>query len=208
MRRSRPRRTVLVLALLAVFSGALAGCGDDPVAPETSAPPGFTVVSKAKSGFALAVPADWELIPLTPDLEVFERDTNRLRLKNPKLTSAIELARSINGGEMMAVRPDGEASVNLSIGKATEKTIEEVTTGVVSAHNRSGATDVETQSYPVAEGPAVRLTSRFPLTTDEGTAPTDETQYLLLRNQKAYFLTVLGADRALADTIAGTLRLR
>ncbi|MGH9269353.1 MAG: hypothetical protein ACRD0D_14410 [Acidimicrobiales bacterium] len=202
------RRIGVVWVALAALSGALAACGSDPVAPATSAPPGFTVVSNAKSGFALAVPASWQQIPLTPDLEVFERDTNRLRLKNPKLSSAIELARSINGGEMMAVEPEGTASVNLSIGRATEKTIEEVANGVVAAHNRSGATGVETQSYPVAEGPAVRLTSRFPLATDAGTTPTDETQYLLLRNEKAYFLTVLGADRALADTIAGTLRLR
>ena len=46
------------------------------------------------------------------------------------------------------------------------------------------------------------------MTTDEGKVVVDEVQYYLLKDGKAYILTVVPADPALATTIAETLRIR
>ena len=187
-----------------------AACGREPVAPQTSAPAGFTVVSDAETGFAIAVPSGWQRIPLTPDLEVFERNANRIRLQNPKLTSIIESARVIagSGGKLLASDQEGAASVNLTVDKSKEETVDEVVAKVRTKLESDGASNLTSGPATVAGLPAVRLSFRFPVQTDAGDVQTDEIQYYLLKDGKAYILTVLGAGPDVAEAISATLRLR
>ena len=108
------RRQDLRSALAAVIVPLvlLAGCGSDPKAPDTTAPAGFTVFKDDKAGFAVAIPADWQRVPLSEDLAEFNRTANRLRLENPNLSTAMVLARIVAqaGGKLFAVDREGTAA--------------------------------------------------------------------------------------------------
>ena len=188
----------------------LVACSDDKPAPTTTAPEGFTVVSDAKEGFALAVPADWTAIPLSTDPAEFNRSANTLRLANPKLASILNQARILgqSGGKFMAVRPDGTGSVNLTVDKPKEKTLQEVVRNSVTALTQFGATNIAEEGATLAGKPAVKLTFRLPVETDAGPVPTDETQHYLLEDGKAYILSVLGAPADVASAVASSFRLR
>ena len=204
-RRASVRAAVLVAALL-----ALAACSGPPPAPETTAPPGYTVVSDAENGFAVAVPSHWQRIPMTTDLEVFDRNVNRIRLDNPKLASAIVLARVIAGssGKMMAVDPEGVTSVNLTVADAQEETLDELASKVTDKLREDGATDLTEERVPVAGRPGIKLTFTFPVEIDAGKVPTEEIQYYAIREGKTYILTVMGADPEVAENIAKSLAIR
>ena len=115
------------LAVAVSMAVSMAACGDDE-APETTAPQGFTVVRDADDGFAIAVPAVWTQVPMRVKAEEFDRTANRLPDKNPKLGSALVQARVVSGGRrsMLAIDPEGRASVNLAVDKDQEKNLAEI----------------------------------------------------------------------------------
>ncbi len=196
--------TVLVLAV------SLAACGDKE-APDTTAPPGFTVVRDADDGFAIAVPAIWTQVPMGVKAAEFDRNANRLRGENPKLASALFQARVVSGGggKVLAIDPEGRASMNLTVDKAEEKDLAEIVEKSSAKLREFGATDL-TQTPVTLDGePAAKLTFRLPLETDDGTIVVPETQYYQLRGGKrAFILTVIDTDDALATLIAESLRIR
>ena len=189
---------------------ALVACSDDPVAPTTTAPAGFTVMSDAKEGFALAVPSDWTRIPLNPNPDVFNKDANALRLANPKLASILNQARVLgqSGGKFMAVNPEGTGSVNLTVDKPKEKTLQAVVDASIGGLNRVGATNVSQEAATVDGKPAIKLSFRIPVETDAGLIPTDETQHYLLDDKKAYILSILAAPPEVTSAVISSFRLR
>lgn len=184
-------------------------CGGDDKAPTITAPDGFQVGSNAKEGFALAVPADWTIIPLSLNPADFDADANRLRLENPKLASILNQARKLgqSGGLFMAVAKDGVANVNLTADKPKEKTLADVVAASKTGLTDFGATNIGEEQATMAGQPATKLTFRIPVETDSGTVPTDEIQYYMLKSKKAYILTVASAP-TVAGTIAGSLTFR
>jgi hypothetical protein len=189
---------------------SLVACGGDKAAPTTTAPEGFTVMSDAKEGFALAVPSDWTRIPLTNDPEVFDKEANALRLANPKLASILNQARVLgqSGGKFMAVRPDGTGSVNLTVDKPKEKTLEEIVRNSIAGLTNFNATDIKQEPGTLDGKPAVKVTFRLPVQTDAGVVQTDETQHYLLEDEKAYILSLLATPPDVASAVASSFRLR
>ncbi|MDQ4068720.1 MAG: photosystem II reaction center PsbP family protein [Actinomycetota bacterium] len=208
--RPRTRGAAALVAFVVIMALALVACGDDPKAPTTTAPEGFTVMSDDKEGFALAVPADWTRIPLSNNPDVFNKNANALRLANPKLASILNQARVLGqaGGKFMAVNPDGTASVNLTVDKPKEKTIEEIVRNSIAGLQSFDATNIQQEATTLDGKPAVKLTFRIPVETDDGLVPTDEVQHYLLDGDKAYILSILAAPPEVASTMVSTFRLR
>ncbi|HVF13440.1 MAG TPA: hypothetical protein VM942_02515 [Acidimicrobiales bacterium] len=200
------------LAVAIVPLVLLAGCGSDPKAPGTTAPPGFTVFDEDKAGFSVAVPANWRDIPLSDDDSEFNGTLNDLRIENPKLGTALVLARVArnNLAKMFAVDNEGTSMVNLSVDKPEEKTLDEIiaVTKPALTGDGVGATELTEEAVTLPAGPAVRLRFKLPVSTDDGVVVVDEVQYYLLKDGKAYILTVISGDPSLAATIAETLRIR
>ena len=186
------------------------GCGDDKKAPTTTAPAGFTVASSDKEGFALAVPSEWTQIPLAVNPANFDKTANALRRENPKLASILNQARVLgqSGGKFMAVAGDGVANVNLTVDKPKEKTVEEIVTASIEGLKSVQATNINQERATVNGKPAIKVTFRLPVETDNGLVPTDEIQHYLLDDKKAYILTVAAAPPEVAAAIAASLRLR
>jgi hypothetical protein len=196
------------VTLLLLLLGA--ACSSKPTAPSTTAPAGYTIMSDAKEGFALAVPSDWTRIPLSLNPDVFNKNANALRLANPKLASILNQARVLgqSGGKFMAVTPDGTGSTNLTADKPKEKTVEEIVTNSVTGLKNFGATNIVQEPSTLSGKPAVKVTFRLPVETDAGTVQTDEIQHYLLRDKKAYILTVSAVAPDVAEAISSSLRLR
>ena len=190
--------------------GATTACGSTPVAPTTVAPAEFKVLSDAADGYAIAVPNAWQEMPLNPDLEVFDPATNRIRIANPKLASAIVLARIIagSGGQMMAVDPEGKVSVNLTTGPAESDDLQKVSAGIIAAQIKNGSTPPQAARTTIAGEPAVRLAFESTVATDDGDIRTSQIQHIFHHNKMTYILTAMNADEQLANTIATSLRLR
>jgi hypothetical protein len=196
--------------MMCVLAVALVACSDDKKAPTTTAPAGFTVMSDADEGFALAVPSDWTAIPLSNNPAEFDQDANRLRAENPKLASILNQARVLgqSGGIFMAVTPDGTGSVNLTADKPKEKTLEEIVRASVTALEGIGASNIRRESSTLDGKPSMKVSLRVPVQTDAGEIPTDEVQHYLLEDGKAFILTVAAAPAPVGDAIAASLRIR
>lgn len=203
-------RLVAAFAAIAIIL-TMSACGDDPKAPDITAPSGFTTVRDAKTGFAIAVPSDWTQIPLNEDLDVFNTDSNRLRISNPKLASAIVAARELqqNGsGRLVAVRSDGLAKINVTFDKAKEKTIDEISKVSIKGLLAVGATDMNATRLTISDRRAVRLSFHLAVKMDDGTVTQEENLYIVQRNRDAFFVTIIGVDAALADTVATSMKIR
>jgi hypothetical protein len=189
---------------------ALVACSDDPVAPTTTAPSGFTVMSDAKEGFALAVPSDWTRIPLSANPDTFNKDANALRLANPKLASILNQARVLgqSGGKFMAVDPGGTRSVNLTVDKPKEKTLQAVVDASIGGLNRVGAANIAQEATTVDGKQAIKLSFRLAVVTDAGTVQTDEVQHYVLEDKKAYILSMLSTPPDIVTAIIASFRLR
>jgi hypothetical protein len=206
----RPPTRAAAAAVVLVLTVALAACSDDPVAPTTTAPEGYTVMSDAKEGFALAVPANWTRIPLTENPDQFNKDANALRLANPKLASILNQARILGraGGKFMAVDPEGTRSVNLTVDDPDEDSLAEIVRNSITGLTNVSATNINEEPGTLDGKPATKVTFRIPLETDAGIVDTDETQYYLLEDGKAYILSMLSTPPEVASTIVSTFRLR
>lgn len=163
-----------------------------------------------KAGFAIAIPSTWTLIPMTMNPAIFDKSANELRLANPKLASILNQARVLgqSGGLFMAVAPDGATSVNLTVDKPKEKTVEAIVTASIAALEGVKATNIAQEPATLAEQPAIRLAFRLGVETDNGVVPTDEVQHYLLRSGKAYILTVAAAPNDVSAAIAASFRIR
>jgi hypothetical protein len=206
----RPRTIGPAAAVALVLSFLAVACGGSAKAPATTAPPGYTVQSDAKDGFALAVPSDWTVVPLNNNTDVFNKTANSLRLANPKLASILNKGRVLgqSGGKFMAVTPDGTGDANLTVDKPKEKTIDQIVTNSIAGLTNLEATNVAQSPSTLAGKPAIKVTFRLPVDTDAGRIPTDEVQHYLLQGGKAYILTVSGVAADVAETIAASLRIR
>ena len=211
MTPTRPRTSgpaaALAVALLLMLAAA---CGSNPTAPTTTAPAGFTVMSSAKDGYALAVPSDWTPVPLSINPAVFDKTANSLRLANPKLASILNQARVLgqSGGVFMAVTPDGTGNVNLTVDKPKEKTVDQIVANTIAGLKNLDATDIAQEPATLAGKPAVKLTFRIPNDTDAGRVVNDVVQYHLLQNKKAYILSVSAVPTPVGNAIADSLRLK
>ncbi|MFP5319763.1 MAG: hypothetical protein ACLGI2_15895 [Acidimicrobiia bacterium] len=205
--RARLRAHLAAAAALAVV---LAGCSDKS-APDTTAPAGYKVVRNASTGFALAVPADWIEIHLTQDLDEFDERARAQTQRNDALTPAINSARQIaqSGGKFMAVSPDGNARVNLTVDEAQEETLDELAAAIVPVLQESGATEVRQDRATTGAGDALRLSFKFPLPgRGQETVVADEVQYYVIHDDKTFVLTVINGPPDLSESVAGSLRLR
>ncbi|MCA1691485.1 MAG: hypothetical protein LC733_04505 [Actinobacteria bacterium] len=202
-----PAFAVLVSLALAL---SMSACGKKG-APQTTAPAGFTVVRDAGAGFAVAVPGDWQRIPLPGDLDDFDKQSRALANRNPKLSPAILQARQLlqSGGKLMAVSPDGVSIINLTVDKADEKTLTEIGRVTSAKLQEAGATNLAQEPATTGAGPALKLRFRLPIEGQGGeTQEANETQYFVLHDGKSFVLTFQNATDDLAASVAGSLRLR
>lgn len=207
----RPRTSGAASAVaLLLMALALVACSDDPKAPATTAPDGFEVMSDDKEGFALAVPSDWTPIPLSNDPDEFNKNANALRLANPKLASILNQARILgqSGGKFMAVDPEGARSINLTVDKADQDTLDEVVKASITALTEFGAKNIAQEPATLAGKPAIKLTFRLPVQTDAGVVDTDETQHYLLEDDKAYILSMLATPPEVISAVVTSFRIR
>lgn len=188
----------------------LSGCRDKS-APETTAPSGFVVVRDAGAGFALAVPADWQQVPLPVDLDKFDRKASALATRNPRIAPAIVQARQLlqSGGRLMAVSPDGASIINLTVDRADEKTLAEVGRVTTAKLQEAGATDVAQEPATTGAGRALKLTFKL-LVEGQGGASVqaNETQYFVLHNGKSFVITIQNGTPDIATAVANSFRLR
>lgn len=203
--RPVPSLAVLFAALL-----PLTACSDKK-APDTTAPPGYTVVKDNGAGFAVAIPSDWIQIPLLTNIDAFDKKARELSANNPNLGPAIIQARQLaqSGGELMAVTPDGKSIINLTADKTKEKTLTQVGTAVSKSLIDNGATDLKQEQATTGAGPALRLTFRYPIPGGSDT-PTiaDEVQYYVLKGGRSYVLTFINPPADLPAAVAPTFKLR
>ena len=200
----------LTAALLLAIVVALPACRDK-AAPQTTAPAGFVVVRDASAGFAMAVPADWQQVPLPGDLDEFDRKASDLQARNPRIAPAIVQARQLlqSGGRVMAVSPDGASVLNLTVDRADEKNLTEVARVTTAKLQEAGATDLVQEQTTTGAGPALKLTFKLPVEGQGGTTVTaNETQYFVLHDGKSFVITLQNGTPEIANTVAASLRLR
>lgn len=208
-RRQAPVRSTLAVAIVALLTLAGTGCSKKS-APEITVPAGFSAVRDAKSGFAIAVPADWVQIPLPQDLDVFDKKAREIETQNNNLNSAVIQARQLLqfGGKMMAVSQDGASIVNITVDKTKEKSLDQIATDTVPKLQENGATDLSQAQTTLAAGPALKLTFKYPLPKGDDTVIANEVQYYVLHNKRSWVVTVINGPAGLGDQIANTLKLR
>ena len=209
-RASFPRLLPALVVVGVAAMAALPACREK-AAPQTTAPAGFRVVRDADAGFAVAVPAGWQRIPLPKDLDEFDKTANELSGRNPRLRPAVVQARQLLqfGGRLMVVSPDGGSVVNLTVDKATEKNLAEIGRTTADKLREGGATDLTQEQTTSGAGPALKLTFRYPIEGQEGReVQADEIQYLVLHKGRSFVLTVINGAGDLAATVAASLRLR
>ena len=202
------RAVIVALSLAAVV--ALPACRDK-TAPQTTAPAGFVVVRDASAGFALAVPADWQQIPLPSDLDEFDRKAGELSGRNPRIAPAIVQARQLlqSGGRVMAVSPDGASVINLTVDRADEKNLDEVARVTTPKLEEAGATEVAHSQTTTGAGRALKLTFKLPVEGQGGqTVVANETQFIVLKGGKSFVITLQNGTPQIADAVAASLRLR
>ena len=200
------RRRWLVAAVLTV---ALAACGgdDEPAARplDTSAAPGFTVVSDAPAGFAISVPTGWRQLPL--EIGRFDEGADQLRKESDKVGPALDQLKGAvrDGARLAAADPATGSTVNLIILPA-DANLEDLAKAAAVRLRQTGATELRQESSTVDGLPAVRQRFRVTLPAGTGTVELRESQYYVVRRGKAYILTLVG-DSPELDQIAASFKL-
>ncbi|MGH9279969.1 MAG: hypothetical protein ACRD12_17960 [Acidimicrobiales bacterium] len=206
------KKAPFLVATLVLTALVAAGCRN-PTAPATEVPPNWVQMSDNPSGITIAVPSEWVQIPMPKNSNVadFNQTAVPLATENLKLLRAVNQARQVLqfGGKLFAVTTDGQTRVNITVDKTKEKTLEQLAANVVPQLEDSGARDLTQEQVTTGAGPALKLRFKFPIDGEGNeTVLADEWQYYVLHNGKSYVLTVINPTGALADQIAGTLRLR
>ncbi len=201
---------------LAIVLG-LVGCGgsDDgeegrsdggtakPATTAVTIPAGYIEVKDAEAGFTVAIPQDWQQVPL--NAETLRRQAEAVRSQNPKLAETLAAAQGLigGGGKLFAIHPDGSSNVNLIVTDSEGAQLEDIPGPAVRELRNRGAT-IESQERTRLGGEnAVKVTMKFPVTAQE---TVDEVQYYAIKRGKAFILTLTGHDPAL-DVIANSLHL-
>ena len=187
----------------------LAACSQK-TAPQTVAPAGFTAVRDADSGFAIAYPSEWIRIPLSDNLDEFDEKSRDLIATNVNLLPAINQARQIAqyGGKLMAVSPDGNTRINLTVDKAKEKNLEEVAKAVIPLLQEGGAQAVQQEQSRTGAGAALKLTFIYPLPgRGNETVPANEVQYYVIHEGKSFVITLINSTPEIAQSVADSFRL-
>jgi hypothetical protein len=201
---------------LAVVLGLL-GCGSDPdeessgsegkSSQETTAttqrtvPAGYMDVKDAETGFSVAVPQDWQQVPL--NAATLRQQADAVRGQNPKLAETLDSAQGLigGGGKLFAIHPDGSSNVNLIVTDAQGTKLEDIPGPAVRELRSRGATIDSQERTTLGGEEAVKVTMRFAVTAER---TVDEVQYYVIKRGRAFILTLTGRDPAL-DVIANSM---
>ena len=210
------RRWRAVGVALAVVLG-LVGCGGSDEGEESSSeggtagsvttqatiPAGYIDVKDAETGVSVAVPQDWQQVPL--NAETLRRQAEAVRAQNPKLAETLAAAQGLigGGGKLFAIHPDGSSNVNLIVTDSGGAQLEDIPGPAVRELRSRGATIESQERTSLGGEDAVKVTMKFPVTAQE---TVDEVQYYAVKRGKAFILTLTGHDPAL-DVIAQSLHL-
>lgn len=208
---AKKKSSTLGAALLIVLLVVATGCRNK-TAPATEVPAGFVQVSDHDSGITIAIPSEWVQLPLPKNENVAKYNETALALveQNPRLLPAVNQGRVIlqSGGEIFAVSPDGQTRVNITVGKAKEKTVDQLVPNVVPQLEQSGAKNVTQERVTTGAGPGLKLRFQFPVEVGGSeTVLADEVQYIVLHDGKSYVLTLISPAGDVPDTIARSLRI-
>lgn len=216
------RRQVRAVGVALVVVLGLVGCGSDSDSDESSTeerptersaettprtartvPAGYIDVKDAETRVSLAVPQDWQQVPL--NAETLRQQADAVRAENPKLAETLDSAQGLigGGGKVFAIHPDGNSNVNLIVTDAEGAKLEDIPGPAVRELRNRGAT-IESQERTKLNGEdAVKVTMKFPVTAQESV---DEVQYYVIKGGRAYILTLTGHDPAL-DVIANSMAI-
>lgn len=170
---------------------------------ERSVPAGYIDVKDAETGFSVAIPQDWQQVPLNAD--TLRRQADAVRPQNAKLAETLDSAQNLigTGGKLFAIHPDGSSNVNLIVTDSEGAKLEDIPGPAVRELRSRGATVQSQERTKLGEEDAVKVTMKFPVTPQE---TVDEVQYYVIKRGKAFILTLTGRDPAL-DTIAQSIRI-
>ena len=200
---------MVAVVLLAVITGPV-GCGGS--GPEekrgragpggsTTVPSGYVEFADAETGFAMAIPEDWEV---PRNAELLQQQADAVREQNPGLADVLYAAMTlINKAEVFALNPESSSSVNLLVEAARGVTLDEIPEPAIAALRRRGATVQSQERTTLGGAPAGKLAIRSPITPD---TIVDQVQYYAISGDKVFILTLTGRDPAL-DVIAESVRL-
>lgn len=200
--------------MVLLTAGLLAACGsteEEKPAPTITPPPGFTVVSSDKAGFAIAVPDDWIRLPLN-GLAAYDGAAEKIQAQNPAVKDALDTGRTLigRGVELFALDPadNGATSANLLVRETPEdETLEVASKQSVDLLTERGATGIQREYTQLGGVEATKISFTIPVqTADHGTRNVETTQYIALSDGKSYVLTLAGTgpDR---EAIVQTLRI-
>ena len=196
----------LVLALMLGVAGCN-GSGSDAGRDrsgrtEQRVPAGYIDVKDAEMGFALAIPRDWQQVPL--NAETLKQQADAVRAQHPELADSLESAQSLVGpGRLFAIHPDGLSNVNVIVNDAQGASVEDLV-GPAADELRTRGGEVQSQERTTVGGePAVKTAVRFRVTPE---TTVDAVQYYVVKRGRVFVLTLTGRDPAL-DIIPKSLRL-
>jgi hypothetical protein len=200
----------LVLLVAALAAGCGSGGDEEEAAPALTPPPGFTVVSSGKAGFAIAVPEDWIRLPLT-GLGPYDEAAERIQAQNPATKDALDTGRTLigRGVELFALDPEdnGATTANLIVrGTPEGETLEKASKQSVDLLATRGATNVVREYTQLGGVEATKISFTIPVATASGTRDVPTTQYIVLHDETSYVLTLAGTgpDR---DAVVESLRI-
>jgi hypothetical protein len=213
------RRQVRAVGVALVVVLGFVGCGSDSddnasersseqttatrARPERTVPAGYIDVKDSETGVSVAVPQDWQQVPL--NAETLRQQAEAVRRENPKLAETLDSAQGLigGGGKLFAIHPDGNSNVNLIVTDAAGAKLEDIPGPAVRELRSRGAT-VESQERTTLGGEdAVKVTMKFPVNAEQ---TVDEVQYYVIKRGRAYILTLTGRDPAL-DVIARSMAI-
>lgn len=202
------RRWLATAVLTAALAAALVACRDDKPAArplDTTAAPGFTVVSDGPAGFAISLPTGWRQLPL--DVGSFDGAADQLRKESDKVGPALTQLKSVvrSGANLAAADPSTGSTVNLIVLPADSEP-DEIATQTAIQLRGTGATGLTKEKVTVDGVSAVRQRFRLPFPADPGSVELQESQYYVVRRGKAYILTLVG-DSPQLEQIAASLQL-
>lgn len=211
------RRQVRAVGVALVVVLGFVGCGsdseesaDEETTATTSAgtartvPAGYIDVKDAETGVSVAVPQDWQQVPL--NAATLRQQADAMREENPKLAETLDSAQGLigGGGKLFAIHPDGNSNVNLIVTDAEGAKLDDIPGPAVRELRSRGAT-IESQERTTLNGEdAVKVTMKFPVSASQ---TVDEVQYYVIKRGRAYILTLTGHDPAL-DVIAKSMAIR
>ena len=177
--------------------------GDTAASTDRTVPTGYIDVKDAATGVSVAVPQDWQQVPL--NAATLRQQADALREQNPKLAETLDSAQGLigGGGKLFAIHPDGESNVNLIVTDSGGAKLEDLPGPAVRELRSRGATIESQERTTLGSEDAFRVKMKFPVTAQE---TVDEVQYYVIKRGRAYILTLTGHDPAL-EVIAKSMAI-